>query len=85
MNIPESLKDIQQFVAKGEISLVHICKEYFYRIKSSKTNSFIQVFENEALSKAHEIQKKIIDNEAGLLAGLFIGLKDNKWRWYYYW
>ena len=77
MNIPESLKDIQQFVAKGEISLVHICKEYFYRIKSSKTNSFIQVFENEALSKAHEIQKKIIDNEAGLLAGLFIGLKDN--------
>ena len=77
MNIPESLKDIQQFVASGEISLVHICKEYIDRIKSSKTNSFIEVFENEALSKAEEIQKKIIDNEAGLLAGLFIGLKDN--------
>ena len=27
--------------------------------------------------KLNEIQKKIIDNEAGLLAGLFIGLKDN--------
>ena len=77
MNIPESLKDIQQFVASGEISLVHICKEYIDRIKSSKTNSFIEVFENEALSKAEEIQRKIIDNEAGLLAGLFIGLKDN--------
>jgi len=77
LNIPESLKDIQQFVASGEISLVHICKEYIDRIKSSKTNSFIEVFENEALSKAEEIQKKIIDNEAGLLAGLFIGLKDN--------
>ena len=77
MNIPESLKDIQQFVASGEMSLVHICKEYIDRIKSSKTNSFIEVFENEALSKAEEIQKKIIDNEAGLLAGLFIGLKDN--------
>jgi len=77
LNIPESLKDIQQFVASGEMSLVHICKEYIDRIKSSKTNSFIEVFENEALSKAEEIQKKIIDNEAGLLAGLFIGLKDN--------
>lgn len=77
MNIPESLKDIQQFVASGEISLVNICKEYIARIKSSKTNSFIEIFENEALSKAEEIQKKIIDNGAGLLAGLFIGLKDN--------
>ena len=77
MNIPESLKDIQELVAKGEISLVHICKEYIHRIKSSKTNSFIEVFENEALSKAHDIQSKIIDNEAGLLAGLFFGLKDN--------
>lgn len=77
MNIPESLKDIQQFVASGEISLVHICKEYIDRIKSSKTNSFIEVFENEALSKAEEIQKKIIGNESGVLAGLFIGLKDN--------
>ncbi len=77
MNIPESLKDIQQFVASGKISLVHICKEYIDRIKSSKTNSFIEVFENEALSKAEEIQKKIIDNESGVLAGLFIGLKDN--------
>jgi|TARA_B100001094_G_C18190702_1_gene806976 aspartyl-tRNA(Asn)/glutamyl-tRNA(Gln) amidotransferase subunit A len=77
LNIPESLKDIQQFVASGEISLVHICKEYIDRIKSSKTNSFIEVFENEALSKAEEIQKKIIDNESGVLAGLFIGLKDN--------
>ena len=77
MNIPESLKDIQRLVASGEISLVNICEEYIYRIKSSKTNSFIEVFENEALSKAEEIQNKIINNEAGLLAGLFIGLKDN--------
>jgi aspartyl-tRNA(Asn)/glutamyl-tRNA(Gln) amidotransferase subunit A len=77
LNIPESLKDIQQFVARGEISLVQICKEYIKRIKSSETNSFVEVFELEALSKAEEIQKKIIDNKAGLLAGLFIGLKDN--------
>ena len=77
MKIPESLNDIQQSVANEEISLVQICEEYIKRIKLSQTNSFIEVFEKEALSKAKEIQKKIINNKSGVLAGLFIGLKDN--------
>lgn len=77
MNIPESLADIQELVIKKEISLVQICQEYINRIKSSKTNAFIEVFEKEALSKAEEIQKKIISNDFGLLAGIFVGLKDN--------
>ena len=77
MNIPESLSDIQELVIKKEISLVQICQEYINRIKSSKSNAFIEVFEKEALSKAEEIQKKIISNDFGLLAGIFVGLKDN--------
>jgi len=77
LKIPESLNDIQQSVANEEISLVQICEEYIKRIKLSQTNSFIEVFEKEALSKAKEIQKKIINNKSGVLAGLFIGLKDN--------
>ena len=77
MKIPESLNNIQQSVANEEISLVQICEEYIKRIKLSQTNSFIEVFEKEALSKAKEIQKKIINNKSGVLAGLFIGLKDN--------
>ncbi|MDG1690264.1 MAG: amidase family protein, partial [Flavobacteriales bacterium] len=77
MNIPESLADIQEKIILKEISLVQICQEYINRIKSSTSNAFIEVFEEEALSKAGEIQKKIIGNNFGLLAGIFVGLKDN--------
>ncbi len=77
MNIPESLADIQEKIIKKEISLVKICQEYINRIKSSTSNAFIEVFEEEALSKAEKIQKKIIGNNFGLLAGIFVGLKDN--------
>ncbi|MEK9619437.1 MAG: Asp-tRNA(Asn)/Glu-tRNA(Gln) amidotransferase subunit GatA [Flavobacteriales bacterium] len=77
MNIPESLADIQERLIKKEISLVQICQEYIKRIKSSTSNAFIEVFEEEALSKAEEIQKKVIDNDFGLLTGIFVGLKDN--------
>lgn len=77
MNIPESLTDIQERLIKKEISLVQICQEYIKRIKSSTSNAFIEVFEEEALSKAEEIQKKVIDNDFGLLTGIFVGLKDN--------
>ena len=77
MNIPESLADIQEKLIKKEISLVQICQEYFKRIKSSTSNAFIEVFEEEALSQAEEIQKKITNNNFGLLAGIFVGLKDN--------
>jgi aspartyl-tRNA(Asn)/glutamyl-tRNA(Gln) amidotransferase subunit A len=77
LNIPESLADIQEKIIKKEISLVKICQEYINRIKSSTSNAFIEVFEEEALSKAEKIQKKIIGNNFGLLAGIFVGLKDN--------
>ncbi len=77
MNIPESLSDIQGKIIKREISLVQVCQEYINRIKSSTSNAFLEVFEEEALSKAEEIQKKIISNNFGLLAGAFVGLKDN--------
>ena len=77
MNIPESLADIQEKIIKKEISLVQICQEYINRIKSSTNNAFIEVFEEEALSKAEEIQKKVMRNDFGILAGIFVGLKDN--------
>tara|TARA_B110000285_G_scaffold141769_1_gene158570 strand:- start:892 stop:2313 length:1422 start_codon:yes stop_codon:yes gene_type:complete len=77
LNIPESLADIQEKIIKKEISLVQICQEYINRIKSSTNNAFIEVFEEEALSKAEEIQKKMMLNNFGILAGIFVGLKDN--------
>ena len=72
MNIPESLEEIQKLVADGKLSLVQICKEYIQRIKSSKTNAFIEIFEEESLKKA-KVQSKIINKNSGLLAGMFFG------------
>ena len=47
----ESDKMIEQDkIIKKEISLVQICQEYINRIKSSPSNAFIEVFEEEALS-----------------------------------
>ena len=77
MDIPESLTAIQKLINSGNTTLVDICQEYISRIKTSKTNAFIEIFEKEALLKAEEIQKKIIKNKSGLLVGAFVGLKDN--------
>ena len=77
MDIPESLTDIQKLINSCNTTLVDICQEYISRIKTSKTNAFIEIFEKEALLKAEEIQKKIIKNKSGLLVGAFVGLKDN--------
>ena len=77
MDIPESLTDIQKLINSGNTTLVDICQEYISRIKTSKTNAFIEIFEKEALLKAEEIQRKIIKNKSGLLVGAFVGLKDN--------
>ena len=77
MDIQEYLKDIQKLINSGNTTFVDICQEYISRIKTSKTNAFIEIFEKEALLKAEEIQKKIIKNKSGLLVGAFVGLKDN--------
>ncbi|MDG1238705.1 MAG: Asp-tRNA(Asn)/Glu-tRNA(Gln) amidotransferase subunit GatA [Flavobacteriales bacterium] len=77
MDIPESLEEIQKKIKNGECTLVQICKEYIQRINLSENNAFIEVFEEEALEKAQKIQSKISANNAGILAGMFIGIKDN--------
>ncbi|MEP7265593.1 MAG: Asp-tRNA(Asn)/Glu-tRNA(Gln) amidotransferase subunit GatA, partial [Bacteroidota bacterium] len=51
---------------------------YLERIKSSQhLNAFVEVFSEEALSKAKEIDSKIKNGTAGKLAGMVIGIKDN--------
>lgn len=77
MDIPESLEEIQKKIKNGECTLVQICKEYIQRINLSENNAFIEVFEEEALEKAEKIQSKILANNGGILAGMFIGIKDN--------
>ncbi len=77
-NFQNTFEYIQKQIDKKTLNLVDLCEVYLSRIKkNSDLNIFVEVFEKEALSKAKEIQNKIIAKKAGSLAGLFVGLKDN--------
>jgi len=55
-----------------------VVSTYLRRIEDKKhLNAFLEVYDHEALERADLITEKILDNTAGPLAGLVIGLKDN--------
>lgn len=72
-----SLLEIKTDIDSGAITCVDLVKNYLSNIESNKDlNAFIEVYEEEALAKAEQIDKKIKENSAGKLAGMVIGLKD---------
>jgi len=73
-----SLKEIQQDIQTQQTSCKKLVAFYLNRIEQNKhLNAFIEVYADEALAKAEEIDAKIKNNSAGKLAGMVIGLKDN--------
>lgn len=73
-----SLSHIQEDIAKGKTSCVALAQHYIAQNKSqSALNAVLEVFEEEALSKALEIDAKIKKGTAGKLAGMFLAIKDN--------
>ncbi|MCK4750859.1 MAG: Asp-tRNA(Asn)/Glu-tRNA(Gln) amidotransferase subunit GatA, partial [Bacteroidales bacterium] len=78
MKVPRSLNDVRKSISCGEIDLPELVRSYIRRIKKNEQiNAFIEVFEEESLIRAGEIQEKINRGEGGKLAGMVIGLKDN--------
>lgn len=45
--------------------------------RDAEINAFIEIFSDEALKAAKEVDKKIEEGKAGPLAGLIIGIKNN--------
>lgn len=73
-----SLPAIQADLKLGVIRLPELLEYYLENIRRhADLNAFLEVFEEEALAKAEDIQQKIIAGKAGRLAGMVIGLKDN--------
>ena len=63
---------------KGSISCVEITRNYLKRISENKhLNAFIEVYADEALTKAKTVDQKIKDGTSGKLAGMVVGIKDN--------
>lgn len=77
MKTYSSFRDIRNDLQNGEISCRELVKKHLSNIREkAHLNVFLSVFEEEALSRADEVDKKISENKAGKLAGLVVGIKD---------
>ena len=72
-----TFRDIQNDLKRGAISCKDLVNHHLTNIKKkSHLNAFLSVYEEEALVRADEVDKRIKENRAGKLAGLVVGLKD---------
>lgn len=73
-----SLTDIRKAISAGETDLPGLVESYLEWIRLHKDlNAFIEVFGKEALEEAGRVQSAINRGNAGRLAGMVLGLKDN--------
>lgn len=73
----KSLAAIQSAIKSGETTLVQVVDYYLDNIEKQKDlNVFLEVFANDAKSKAAIIDQKIKSGTAGKLAGMVISIKD---------
>jgi len=78
MNKNSSFSEIKKEIIAGKSSCHSLVTSYLKRIEENKhLNAFLEVFDDEALLRAQEIDEKIRKGKAGRLAGMVIGLKDN--------
>ena len=72
------ISEIRSSLESGEITCVQLVQNYLQNIESKKhLNAFLEVWSDEAVNRAHEIDQKIKSGNAGRLAGIVIALKDN--------
>jgi aspartyl-tRNA(Asn)/glutamyl-tRNA(Gln) amidotransferase subunit A len=72
-----SLDQIRNDIREGVLSCVQLVEHHLNNIKqNSHLNAFLEVYEEQALKHAEEIDQKITAGTAGKLAGMVVGLKD---------
>jgi aspartyl-tRNA(Asn)/glutamyl-tRNA(Gln) amidotransferase subunit A len=73
-----SLSEIKSEIASGETTVEKLVKGYLNTIAvNARLNAFNEVFDQEALARAKEIDARIQQSVAGKLAGMVIAIKDN--------
>ena len=71
------LISIQHQLREGNLSCRDLVRNYLENIEAQRDlNVFIEVFEEEAMIKADEIDAKIKEGKAGKLAGAVVSIKD---------
>ncbi len=79
MVLPKSLKEIQAKIAKNELTCVDLVSAYLKNIRASKElNAYVEVFEDEALLRANQLDKKYQQDpeSCGALFGCVVSIKD---------
>ena len=73
-----SLAQIKDDIARGETTVVKLVKGYLDKISANtRLNAFNEVFKDDALVCAREVDLRIENGAAGKLAGMVIAIKDN--------
>jgi len=73
----KSLFEIRKKIDNEELNCRQLVNHYLSNIKNkAHLNVFLEVYEQEALKKADEVDLKIKEGKAGKLAGMIIGIKD---------
>jgi aspartyl-tRNA(Asn)/glutamyl-tRNA(Gln) amidotransferase subunit A len=73
-----SLSEIKNELLQGSITVEGLVKNYLAQAKANAhLNAFNEVFEEEALARAIEVDEKLKAGTAGKLAGMVISIKDN--------
>jgi aspartyl-tRNA(Asn)/glutamyl-tRNA(Gln) amidotransferase subunit A len=73
-----SLKEIQTLISQKQLTLPDLLAYYFKQIEHNEhLNAFNEVFFLSAEVQAKAVQQKIEEGNAGKLAGMVIGIKDN--------
>ena len=73
-----SLTEIKSGLQCGEITVLDLVNNYLNEIKkNTHLNAFNEVFENEALINAKNVDERLKNGTAGKLAGMVIAIKDN--------
>ncbi|QOI96281.1 MAG: Asp-tRNA(Asn)/Glu-tRNA(Gln) amidotransferase subunit GatA [Flammeovirgaceae bacterium] len=72
-----TFRDLQHDLINGTLTCRSLVAHYLQNINSNAhLNAFLSVYEEEALTRADDIDRKIKNGTAGKLAGLVVGIKD---------
>ncbi len=73
-----SLSEIKSGLQSGEITVEVLVKNYLSQIEqNAHLNAFNEVFAQEALQHAQDLDNRLKEGTAGKLAGMVIAIKDN--------
>lgn len=73
----KSLGEIQSDMKEGNVTCRRLVEHYLHVIQTqAHLNAFVDVYDQEALKRAEEIDRKIAAGKQGRLAGMVVGIKD---------